>query len=326
MRRDACLAGGLLVVAMVGFAAIAATGTAPRDALQAWWEATRAGIADGTVVFVMAAGVTLALGVAPMVRLAYGAAFVVGAVIGLVAVVLASEGAAVLQTQGARALAASLAAALMTAGAMGHAAERLVRARARARRVAMAVVLLALLGVALHALVLFVGPQSAAAGAAPERGPADMIVIALGAAVALACRGLAGSRFGLTVRAGVEDGALLALTGTGLARIASLCLGIAVVLVALGGGLWAATATEATLPGGAVHVAFVFAAVVIGGAGSLRGCLLAALGIGMVHGYAASLVPGNAHMATLGVCAALFALRPGGLMPVPRHTRSHAAP
>ncbi len=320
MRRDACLAGGLLAVAAVGFVAIAATGTAPRDALQAWWDATRAGVTDGAVVFVMAAGVTLALGVAPMVRIAHGAIFAVGAVIGLVAVVLASEGAAVLQTQGARALAASLAAGLMAAGALGHAAERLVRPRARARRVAMAIAVLAALGVALHALVL-AGPGDAAA-----HGLAGTIAIALGAAIALGCRGLAGSHLGLTVRAGVEDGALLALTGTGVARLAALCLGMATVLVVLGGGLWAATATDTTLSGGAVHVAFVLAALAIGGAGSLRGCLLAALGIGMVHGYAAALVPGDAHVATLGVCAALLALRPGGLMPVPRHARSHARP
>ncbi|MGW4646008.1 branched-chain amino acid ABC transporter permease [Kitasatospora sp. NPDC004289] len=127
------------------------------------------------------------------------------------------------------------------------------------------------------------------------------------------------TRYGLVVRAGVEDRAMVTALGIDVRRAFTLVFAIGGAAAALGGAL-------SGLYFGSVHpgqgtslLVFAFVVVVMGGMGSVTGAALASVAVGLVQqfaNYAASAGLGAAGLGDLSVVvllAVLLLVRPRGL-------------
>jgi branched-chain amino acid transport system permease protein len=122
------------------------------------------------------------------------------------------------------------------------------------------------------------------------------------------------TRYGLIVRAGVEDRAMVTALGIDVRKAFTLVFAIGGAAAALAGAL-AATYVGSITPGlGGSLLIFAFIVVVIGGMGSLTGCALAAVLVGLVQQFAnyyAAAGVGEASVVLL--LAVVLLVRPGGL-------------
>ena len=60
----------------------------------------------------------------------------------------------------------------------------------------------------------------------------------------------------------------------------------------------------------------VFIVIIIGGLGSVEGCFIAALMVGLLQNYVAFLAPKVALISNIGLMAAILMWRPQGMTPV----------
>ncbi|GII24436.1 branched-chain amino acid ABC transporter permease [Planosporangium mesophilum] len=122
------------------------------------------------------------------------------------------------------------------------------------------------------------------------------------------------TRYGLIVRAGVEDRAMVTALGIDVRKAFTVVFAIGGAAAALAGAL-AATYFGSITPGlGGSLLIFAFIVVVIGGMGSLTGCALAAVLVGLVQQFAnyyAAAGVGEASVVLL--LAVVLLVRPGGL-------------
>jgi branched-chain amino acid transport system permease protein len=122
------------------------------------------------------------------------------------------------------------------------------------------------------------------------------------------------TRYGLVVRAGVEDRAMVTALGIDVRKAFTLVFAIGGAAAALAGAL-AAMYFGSITPGlGGSLLIFAFIVVVIGGMGSITGCALAAVLVGLVQQFAnyyAAAGVGEASVVLL--LAVVLLVRPGGL-------------
>jgi branched-chain amino acid transport system permease protein len=122
------------------------------------------------------------------------------------------------------------------------------------------------------------------------------------------------TRTGLVVRAGVEDRAMVTALGIDVRRAFTLVFAIGGAAAALAGAL-AGMYFGSVTPGlGASLLIFAFIVVVIGGTGSIVGCALAAVLVGLVQQFANFYAaPGVGEASVVLLLAAVLLVRPGGL-------------
>jgi branched-chain amino acid transport system permease protein len=122
------------------------------------------------------------------------------------------------------------------------------------------------------------------------------------------------TRTGLVVRAGVEDRAMVTALGIDVRRAFTLVFAIGGAAAALAGTL-AGMYFGSVTPGlGASLLIFAFIVVVIGGTGSVVGCALAAVLVGVVQQFANFYAaPGVGEASVVLLLAAVLLVRPGGL-------------
>jgi branched-chain amino acid transport system permease protein len=122
------------------------------------------------------------------------------------------------------------------------------------------------------------------------------------------------TRYGLIVRAGVEDRAMVTALGIDVRKAFTLVFAIGGAAAALAGAL-AGLYFGSITPGlGGSLLIFAFIVVVIGGMGSITGCALAAVLVGLVQQFAnyyAAAGVGEASVVLL--LAVVLLVRPGGL-------------
>jgi branched-chain amino acid transport system permease protein len=122
------------------------------------------------------------------------------------------------------------------------------------------------------------------------------------------------TRYGLVVRAGVEDRAMVTALGIDVRKAFTLVFAIGGAAAALAGAL-AGLYFGSITPGlGGSLLIFAFIVVVIGGMGSITGCALAAVLVGLVQQFAnyyAAAGVGEASVVLL--LAVVLLVRPGGL-------------
>jgi branched-chain amino acid transport system permease protein len=124
------------------------------------------------------------------------------------------------------------------------------------------------------------------------------------------------TKIGLLVRAGVENGEMVEALGY---RIRRLFLGVFMVgsaLAGLGGVMWGLYQQTITAHMGSEIMVLVFIVVIIGGLGSVGGCFIGAMLVGLLSNYAAFLVPKFALVSTIVLMMAVLMWRPQGLFPV----------
>jgi branched-chain amino acid transport system permease protein len=128
------------------------------------------------------------------------------------------------------------------------------------------------------------------------------------------------TRYGLIIRAGVENRAMVTALGVDVRRAFTLVFALGGVLAALAGvlsGVYFGTVD----PGrGTSVLIFAFIVVVIGGFGSIGGSAVAAVAVGLLQQYANYYASsGTGDLAVVLLLAAVLLARPTGLAPKVAH-------
>jgi branched-chain amino acid transport system permease protein len=128
------------------------------------------------------------------------------------------------------------------------------------------------------------------------------------------------TRYGLIIRAGVENRAMVTALGVDVRRAFTLVFALGGVLAALAGvlsGVYYGTVD----PGrGTSVLIFAFIVVVIGGFGSIGGSAVAAVAVGLLQQYANYYASsGTGDLAVVLLLAAVLLARPAGLAPKVAH-------
>jgi len=289
----------------------------------AWLTLTVAGIAMGCMLFLAASGLTLIFGLMDVLNFAHGGFVTLGAFIAVSVVVTWAPAIGGVALVALAVLAAAAAGALLG----------LVFERGLIRRVAGAPLrqILITMGGAIilqQALIVLWGAEPLPlprpenlrgsvifAGAALERY--RLAVIGLGVVVfaALALT-LKRTRLGLLVRAAVENREMVESLGFHVDRLFRLVFAAGTALAALGGVVWALHAEMVTADLGADITILLFITVIIGGLGSVGGCFLAALLVGLADNYVGFLAPKLALGTDILLMLIVLLWRPRGLLPV----------
>jgi branched-chain amino acid transport system permease protein len=139
-------------------------------------------------------------------------------------------------------------------------------------------------------------------------------IVAAGGVIAVALWALVyRTRWGILIRAVAQDREMSASLGINERAIYTAVFAIAVWLAGLAGAL------SAPIKGAAIELALeavidAFVVVVVGGLGSIPGSLLAALLIGMVQSFGILVIPQFAMAFVFGLMALILILRPTGLL------------
>ncbi|MBF9133036.1 branched-chain amino acid ABC transporter permease [Plantactinospora sp. S1510] len=271
------------------------------------------GVAYGLLLFVAASGLVFCFGVANILNLAHGTLYAIGA---YTAAALLDGGWAMLLVALGVGVVASAGAGGLLAGLLAPVARRDHLTQA-----------LLTFGVALAGgslLVTAFGPDSL-----PVRIPAALdgtVVLAghryaayrlvfIGVAALLALLlylAVARTRAGMLVRAAVDDADMVACLGVNPARIRLGVLTVAGALAGAAGVLGAPIIGPA--PSTADNVLLLsLVVVVLGGLGSVRGTLLAALAVGEIQSLGVALAPTAAPFLLFAAMAVVLAVRARGL-------------
>ena len=250
------------------------------------------GLQLGLMLFLLAAGLTLVLGIMDMINLAHGSLYMVGAY--LAASLVAATGS----------FAAGVALAVAATALIGMALEvTLLRRLYRRDHLSQVLATFALILVANELVRLAWGAQPVLMNTpAALSGPVALlpglsypayrlVIIAAGLAVALLLYLLvANTRMGMWVRAGASNREMAMAMGVDVRRVFTIVFGIGAALCALAGALLGPILAVQVGMGESILI-LAFVVVVIGGIGSIRGALAGALIVGIVDTLSRGLVP-----------------------------------
>jgi branched-chain amino acid transport system permease protein len=127
------------------------------------------------------------------------------------------------------------------------------------------------------------------------------------------------TRIGLLVRAGVENPEMVEALGYHIRR---LFVGVFVAgsaLAGLGGVMWGFYQQTLTAGMGLQVLVLIFIVIIIGGLGSIGGCLIGSLLVALVANYAAFLEPKIALVSNIALMLIVLLWRPRGFYPVAGH-------
>ncbi|MEA3292695.1 MAG: branched-chain amino acid ABC transporter permease [Pseudomonadota bacterium] len=302
--------------------------------MQLFLEQLLNGLQLGCMLFLMAAGLTLVLGIMHLVNLAHGSLYMIGAYIG--ATVMAASGSFLL------ALAAALAGTALIGMLMEFTMLRRLYDRDHLDQV------LATFGFILFfneltriiwgRQALFMDVPSALAGTVELFPGAPypayrLFIIAAGILVALFLRWLIlRTRLGMLIRAGALNATMVSALGVNIRWLNTLVFGLGAMLAALAGVLAGPIlAVEAGM--GESVLILTLVVIIIGGLGSVKGALVGALLVGLVDTLGRAYLPGlfrlfldasaadaaGASIASIAIyllMALVLAVRPQGLFPV----------
>jgi len=313
----------LLVIALIlaGLVAIPATSS--------WLTLTVSGLAMGMMIFIMASGLTLVFGLMDVINFGHGAFVSVGAFVGVSFLLLLEHmtGAPNLLWN-LTALMVAIFGAMAATGVMGWAFERVIVKPVYGHHLKQILVTMGGLIVVEQLIVVLWGPEEiyitrpeALKGAITFAGAAlekyRLVAVGIGLVVFLAMRWtLRRTKIGLIVRAGVENGEMVQALGYNLRMV---FIGVFVAgsaLAGLGGVLWGLYQEVITAHMGNQTMILVFIVVIIGGLGSVEGCFIGALLVGLMQNYVAFLEPKAALISNIALMVAILMWRPMGMIPV----------
>ncbi|MBO9465301.1 High-affinity branched-chain amino acid transport system permease protein LivH [Pelagimonas phthalicica] len=250
------------------------------------------GLQLGVMLFVMAAGLTLVFGVMGLINLAHGSLFMIGAF----------AAAAVAGATGSFLLA--LAAALAASAAVGALVEVVVIRRLYNRDhldqvlATFALILIFSEGTRwlFGSFPLFLNIPPYLAGPVSLPGGIEypmyrLTLIAVGLLIALGLFLLISrTRLGIQIRAGENDREMIAALGVDISRLYTIVFAIGAGLAGLAGALVGAIQSVQVGMGEPVLI-LAFVVIVIGGIGSIKGALIAALLVGLTDTLGGVLLP-----------------------------------
>jgi branched-chain amino acid transport system permease protein len=317
----------ILLVVAVALVALPLIGS-----FSTWVTLTVAALAMGMMIFIMASGLTLVFGLMDVINFGHGVFISVGAFISLLVLWPLAE------WVDSPSIALNVAVLLLCilvsmafAGLFGWAFERVIIRPVYGQHLKQILVTMGGLIVVEQLLVVFFGgnpitialPRSFRGGFAI--GP-DIVVeryrliaVAVGLVVFLGMLlVLNRTRIGLLVRAGVENAEMVEALGY---RIRRLFIGVFVAgsaLAGLGGVMWGFYQQTLTVGMGLQVLVLIFIVVIIGGLGSIGGCLIGSLLVALIANYTAFLEPKIALVSNIALMLAVLLWRPQGLYPVVR--------
>jgi branched-chain amino acid transport system permease protein len=299
------------------------------DSAPTWLTLTVAGLAMGMMIFLMAAGLTLVFGLMDVMNFAHGIFISVGAY--GAATVLTRMGAQMQAGTLAGDLSAMLpaiAAAILLAGVMGWFFERVLIRPVYGDHLKQILITMGglivfeqLIHVVWGADIIPLPRPGAITGAfilgdaAIERYRVAAVVVGLVVFAGLWAV-LNRTRVGLLVRAGVENPEMVESLGY---RIRRLFVGVFVAgsgLAGLGGAMWGMYQEQVTPAMGMQVLVVIFIVVIIGGLGSVGGCFVGALLVGLMANYTGFLAPKLALGSNILLMVLVLLWRPRGLYPV----------
>jgi branched-chain amino acid transport system permease protein len=303
--------------------------TLPTMEFSTWVTLTVAGLAMGMLLFLMASGLTLIFGLMDVLNFGHGAFITLGAYIA-VSVLGALSGWMAADSLGLNLLAIAVAilVAMAAGGAVGVAFERVIVRRVYGSHLHQILITVGALIVAEQLFVVFWGPENLTlAKPATLRGSIAigsvtiesyrLVCLVLGLAVALAMQlVLTRTRIGLLVRAGVENREMVESLGYRIRRLFVAIFAAGSALAALGGVMWAQYQEVVTSNIGGDLFVLVLIILIIGGLGSVGGCFVGAILVGLVTNYTGFLLPKLALGSNIALMVLILMWRPRGLFPV----------
>ena len=312
-----------LVVVLVA-AALPAIGDFPT-----WATLTVAAVAMGMMLFIMSSGLTLIFGLMDVMNFGHASLVAVGAYtatlfVPLVASLLNHESLAA----GLLGVGLVLIGAAASTGAVGWLFERLFIRRLHGDHVKQILITVGALLIIEQSLIVLFGPNQMSlplpevlrgslhiADVSVERYRIVAAVLGLFVFVGLHMV-LKKTRVGLLIRAGVENREMVEALGY---PIKDLFLAVFVggcALAGLGGAMWGFYREQFTSLIGAEVLVQMLVIVIIGGLGSIQGCLVAALLIGLVTNYVNFLLPEVSILTNILAMMLVLLWRPRGLYDV----------
>jgi branched-chain amino acid transport system permease protein len=294
-----------------------------------WITLTVAGLAMGAMIFMMASGLTIVFGLMDVMNFAHGAfiatgAYLAASVFFVVGPLLAAD------DLGLNLLALGLAclAACLVTGCVGYVFERIVLRPVYGRHLQQILVTMGGLIVCEQLVIAIWGPQVISLprprvltgsivflDATVERY--RLVALAVGCAVFAAVWLLLNrTRIGLVVRAGVENGEMVQALGYRIRRVFIAVFVAGSALAGLGGAMWAVYQEAITPAMGTQVLIFVFIVVIIGGLGSIGGCFVGAMLVGLIANYTGYVAPKLALGSNLLLMVMILLWRPNGLYAV----------
>ena len=272
------------------------------------------GVQYGLLLFLVASGLTLIFGILGVINLAHGSFFMIGAYL------------AYWFSQKLGSLPLAIAAALPLAAAIGWAVERFAIARLYSRDHLDQVLLTYGLILVFNELQRLVFGNDVHGVATPAALAGNVQLTELQAYsvyrlfVSALCIGLAAgmyfviqnTRIGMMIRAGSSNREMVRILGIDVGRLFAIVFSLGAALAAFAGMLSAPI--NSVYPGMGEHILIIsFVIVVIGGIGSIKGSLMAALLVGLADTFGKVLVPEIASTVIYGLMAAVLLWRPTGL-------------
>ena len=294
-----------------------------------WLTLTVAGLAMGMMIFMMASGLTLVFGLMDVMNFAHGAFITVGAY-AAASVLVAMKGSMAAPSLAANlaAIGPALAAAVLLAGLLGWFFERVVIRPVYGDHLKQILVTVGGLIVVEQLIHVVWGPdiiplpRPATLTGAVLIGDAAIeryriLAVLVGLAVFLGMWLLLGrTRLGLLIRAGVENTEMVESLGY---RIRRVFVGVFVAgsaLAGLGGVMWAMYQESVNAAMGMQMMVVIFIVIIIGGLGSIGGCFVGALLVGLVANYIGYVAPKLALGSNILLMVLILLWRPRGLYPV----------
>lgn len=313
----------LLVPLLIVLGALAIPSTS------SWLTLTVSGLAMGMMIFIMASGLTLVFGLMDVINFGHGAFVSVGAFVG-VSVLLAMDHMVEASSLmlNLTALMVAVIGAMAATGVMGWAFEKVIVKPVYGHHLKQILVTMGGLIVVEQLIVVLWGPEEiyisrpealkgaiTFAGAALEKYRLVAVVIGL-VVFGLMRWVLRRTKIGLIVRAGVQNGEMVEALGY---RLRLVFIGVFIAgsaLAGLGGVMWGLYQEVVTAHMGNQAMILIFIVVIIGGLGSVEGCFIGALLVGLMQNYVAFLEPKVALISNIGLMVAILMWRPMGMIPV----------
>ncbi len=308
----------------IAFGALALIGNA-----STWVTLTAAGLAMGLLIFIMSSGLTLVFGLMDVMNFAHGLFIAIGAYVAASTITLFAAAAgseSFLANLGA--IVPALLAATIVAGLLGLFFERVVIRPVYGQHLKQILVTTGGMIVAEQLIIVLWGPDLL-----PLSRPATfrgsfvigdvaiekfrLVAVVIGLAVFAAMMALLNrTKIGLLIRAGVENKEMVEAMGYRIRRLFVAVFVAGSALAGLGGALWGMYQESVTVHIGASMMVLIFIVIIIGGLGSVGGCFVGAILVGLVANYVGYLSPKIALGSNILLMVVVLLWRPQGLYPV----------
>ncbi len=312
--------------------AIVLVGYALIGSMPAWATLTLAGLAMGLMIFIMASGLTLVFGLMDILNFGHGAFISIGAFVGATVILQAGglTGADSVLLNLAAVIPAILA-AMAVSGGLGYFFERVIVKPVYGAHLKQILVTMGGLIVAEELIRLVWGPNEiplprpeALKGSwifgtvAVEKFRVYAVILGLAIFVGLRLV-LNRTKIGLLIRAGVENSEMVEAMGYRIGALFVLVFVAGSALAGMGGVMWGLYEQIITAQMGLDILVLIFIVVIIGGLGSVEGCFIGALMVGLTANYTGYLAPKVALGSNILLMVAILMWRPQGLLPVTKH-------